>query len=115
MKLICVFGFAYAKSRFSHDEAHISYIWRFEAPRHVCLKISDHANFSVFSDCQNVELLCNILVVADQMLVTRLKEICEVVIATLSKLITEPHHEKTNILVSDLVRHKPGCTAKEDG
>ena len=23
----------------------------------------------------------------------------------------EPHHEKTNILVSDLVRHKPGCTA----
>ena len=27
----------------------------------------------------------------------------------------EPRHEKTNILVSDLVRHKPGCTAKEDG
>ena len=22
---------------------------------------------------------------------------------------------KTNILVSDLVRHKPGCTATEDG
>ena len=27
----------------------------------------------------------------------------------------EPRHEKTNILVSDLVRHKPGCTATEDG
>ena len=27
----------------------------------------------------------------------------------------EPHHEKTNILVSDLVRHKPGCAATEDG
>ena len=27
----------------------------------------------------------------------------------------EPRHEKTNILVSDLVRHKPGCTAAEDG
>ena len=27
----------------------------------------------------------------------------------------EPRHEKTNILVSDLVRHKPGCTALEDG
>ena len=27
----------------------------------------------------------------------------------------EPHHEKPNILVSDLVRHKPGCTATEDG
>ena len=27
----------------------------------------------------------------------------------------EPRHEKTNILVSNLVRHKPGCTAKEDG
>ena len=23
--------------------------------------------------------------------------------------------EKTNVLVSDLVRHKPGCTATEDG
>ena len=23
-------------------------------------------------------------------------------------------HEKTNVLVSDLVRHKPGCTATED-
>ena len=27
----------------------------------------------------------------------------------------EPRHEKTNILVSDLVRPKPGCTATEDG
>ena len=28
---------------------------------------------------------------------------------------SEPHCEKTNILVSDLVRHKPDCTATEDG
>ena len=27
----------------------------------------------------------------------------------------EPRNEKTNILVSDLVRHKPRCTATEDG
>ena len=27
----------------------------------------------------------------------------------------EPRHEKTNVLVSDLVRQKPGCTATEDG
>ena len=27
----------------------------------------------------------------------------------------EPCHEKTNALVSDQVRHKPGCTATEDG
>ena len=27
----------------------------------------------------------------------------------------EPRHEKTNDLVSDLVRHKPGCTDTEDG
>ena len=27
----------------------------------------------------------------------------------------EPRHEKFNVLVSDLVRHKPGCTATEDG
>ena len=25
----------------------------------------------------------------------------------------EPRHEKTNVLVSDLVRHKPGCTATD--
>ena len=24
-------------------------------------------------------------------------------------------HEKSSVLVSDLVRHKPGCTATEDG
>ena len=27
----------------------------------------------------------------------------------------EPHHEKTNVLVSDPVGHKPGCTATGDG
>ena len=26
----------------------------------------------------------------------------------------EPRHEKTNVLVFDLVRHKPGCTATKD-
>ena len=30
-------------------------------------------------------------------------------------IIIEPRHEKTNVLVSDLVRHKPGCIATEDG
>ena len=30
-------------------------------------------------------------------------------------MLNEPRHEKTNILVSDLVRHKPDCTAKGDG
>ena len=27
----------------------------------------------------------------------------------------ETRHEKTNVLVSDMVQHKPGCTATEDG
>ena len=27
----------------------------------------------------------------------------------------EPRHEKTNVLISDQVRHKPGCTGTEDG
>ena len=27
----------------------------------------------------------------------------------------EPRHEETNVLVFDLVRNKPGCTALEDG
>ena len=30
-------------------------------------------------------------------------------------IIYDPLHEKTNVLVSDLVRHKQGCTATEDG
>ena len=30
-------------------------------------------------------------------------------------VINEKRHEKTNVLVSDLVRHKPGCIATEDG
>ena len=30
-------------------------------------------------------------------------------------ILYEPRHEKTNVLVSDLVRHKPGCTATENG
>ena len=29
--------------------------------------------------------------------------------------LNEPCYEKTNVLVSDLVQHKPGCTATEDG
>ena len=33
----------------------------------------------------------------------------------LSKQVIELSHEKINDLVSDLVRHKPGCTATEDG
>ena len=33
----------------------------------------------------------------------------------LFKLADEPRHEKTNILLSDLVQQKPGCTATEDG
>ena len=29
--------------------------------------------------------------------------------------INEPRHEKINVLVSDLVQHKPGVTATENG
>ena len=32
-----------------------------------------------------------------------------------NRLTIEQRHEKTNVLVSDHVRHKPGCTATEDG
>ena len=35
---------------------------------------------------------------------------------TIMRCLTfEPRYEKPNILVSDLVRHKPGCIATEDG
>ena len=32
-----------------------------------------------------------------------------------AQITFEPHHEKTKILGSDLVRNKPGCTAMEHG
>ncbi|XP_060067685.1 inhibitor of Bruton tyrosine kinase-like, partial [Ylistrum balloti] len=40
----------------------------------------------VVEECDNAEFLCNILVSADQLLITRLKEMCEVSIATLINL-----------------------------
>ena len=33
----------------------------------------------------------------------------------LQEIIIEPRHEKTNVVVSNPVRHKPGCTVTEDG
>ena len=33
----------------------------------------------------------------------------------LATWLNEPQREQTNVLVSDLVRHKPGCIATEDG
>ena len=30
-------------------------------------------------------------------------------------VLSELRHEKTNVMVSDQVRHKPGCTPTEDG
>ena len=41
--------------------------------------------------------------------------LCSVVVCCLDSIIFDPRHEKTKVLVSDLVRHKPGCTATEDG
>ena len=34
---------------------------------------------------------------------------------TVEEKVYDPRHEKTNDLVFELVRHKPGCTATEDG
>ena len=42
-------------------------------------------------------------------------EVGEEIVVIQTTSVTEPRHEKTNVLVSDLVRLKPGCTATEDG
>ena len=42
-------------------------------------------------------------------------KVCLVCYSICIFLIYEPRHEKTNLLVSNLGRHKPGCTATEDG
>ncbi len=39
----------------------------------------------VFAACEDPEFLCNVLVVADQLLITRLKDMCEVAITQLCK------------------------------
>ena len=48
-------------------------------------------------------------------LVFRPKIMDETVTSSSSSKLYEPRHEKTNILVSDLVRHKPGYAVTEDG
>ena len=48
----------------------------------------------LFSESGDVELICNVLVVADQLLITRLKQLCEWAITGLSKnlnLLFENH------------------------
>ncbi len=44
---------------------------------------ADNAPF--INDCQDIELLCNTLTTADQLLMTRLKEMCEAALADMSK------------------------------
>ena len=48
-------------------------------------------------------------------IILKLKSIILGVLPCFTVLTYEPRHEKTNVLVSNLVRHKPGCTATEDG
>lgn len=43
--------------------------------------------FFCSTESLNVEFVCNVLVVADQLLITRLKEMCEVVITENCKFI----------------------------
>ena len=43
------------------------------------------------------------------------KVICCIIALIIFIYSNEPRHEKTNILVSDQVRHKPRCTVIEDG
>ena len=53
-KLICVFVFAYAKSRFSHDEAHL--LGNFVIP-HVC------EQQDLWQDCTDMKGICHLLAV----------------------------------------------------
>jgi hypothetical protein len=39
----------------------------------------------LFTDCLDAEFLCNVLVLADQLLIGRLVDLCQVTIASLSK------------------------------
>ena len=49
------------------------------------------------------------------MIFRRLDALFDLILQCVYMRIYEPRHEKTNVLVSDLVRHKPGFTATEDG
>ena len=45
----------------------------------------NYNSICIFKDTKDPEYVCNILVVADQLLITRLKQICEVAAVNLSK------------------------------
>ena len=61
-KLICVFVFAYAKSRFSHNEAHLKHkqcLMRVNLNRHFtvpcCIKFQGKARFTFVGEGRNVQ------------------------------------------------------------
>ena len=55
---------------------------------------------------------CNILGIGPVKIACRIQQLFPV--GHCMEIPFEPRHEKTNVLVSYLVRHKPGCTATED-
>ena len=67
-------------------------------------------------DCNHIPLnLIEFTIVYDSF--TAILDIAQLLMLILRQVhrrIIEPRHEKTNVLVSDLVRHKPGCIATED-
>ena len=57
------------------------------------------------TDSLNLEFVCSVLVVADQLLITRLKEICEVVITENCMFYFDPC-PLTNVFSSTLISHQ---------
>ena len=59
---------------------------------HQNLKLyNSYQYYCYITESEDIELICNVLVVADQLLVTRLKEMCEVALTSQCKLIIISH------------------------
>ena len=97
-KLICVFVFAYAKSRFSHDEAQLSQFSMKAAHKNASAELPDEDNSNEYpqhrfswTNNQNNSLII------------------------IKYEPYEPRCEKNGLRGFDMVPHKPGCTDIEEG
>ena len=74
---------------------------------HVCIK---QVSYNTAHNC------LTLFFISEHNALTKMKKFDKILeTVTIPRKLFEPSHDQTNVLVSDLVRHKPGCTATEDG
>ena len=100
-KLICTFVFAYANCLFSHEEARIK-LTISGTTFIILMAFNAEGLYPGLSSCIIYNIFKTITLNA-------------ILITYIHIQIYEPHHVKTNNVVSDHVQHRTGCTSTEDG